>query len=437
MDCYREDCAAEAPPAPKRTEFTQVVTGAARRNSLTSRRRLMIISLIENHYQSQQRMRFTLICVPFSDWSGLAVKFVRMAVGPGLFCLLIVSSSGFTAGLIAQQQSSEIQRTARLMGTRATVRISAQDRGAAIAASDAVLREIARVEALLSTWVPSSELSRINHLPINRPTNLHPEVMAWLGELDELGEEFGKSFNPVIGALIDVWDLRGAGREPTQTELEDALSATGSHTFKINSDPNNIVRLDPAAWIDAGGFGKGIALRLAADTLRARGVSGVLDLGGQLVVVGDIFRQIDILGPGGRLPACQTKRTSPTQSVIVSNTSVATSGLSERVVVTEQKRLGHILDPRNGQPAIDWGVVTVAAEDPLVADVLSTALFVLGPEQGMQLAERLASIGVLFQEHPLQSRTSEVACPTRVAGSSGAMHTNEKMRKLLSHPSKI
>jgi thiamine biosynthesis lipoprotein len=431
MDCYRENCTAEAPPEPTRTEFTQVVNGGRQEEPLDTLQALYDCLLVENHYQSQQRMRFTLNCISFSDWSGLAVKFAWMAVGLGLFCLLIVSPYGFTAELIAQQQSAEIQRTARLMGTRATVRISAQDRGAAIAASEAVLREIARVEALLSTWIPSSELSRINHLPINRPTNLHPEVMAWLGELDELGEEFGRSFNPFVGALIDVWDLRGAGRDPTLTELEDALSATGSHTFKINSDQSNIVRLDPAAWIDAGGFGKGIALRLAADTLRARGGSGVLDLGGQLVVVGDTFHQIDILGPGGRLPACLTKRTSPTQSVIVSNTSVATSGLSERVVVTEQKRLGHILDPRNGQPAIDWGVVTVAAEDPLVADVLSTALFVLGPEQGMQLAERLASIGVLLQEHPLRSRTSEVACATGSPGSSGVMHTNEKMQELL------
>ena len=348
-----------------------------------------------------------------------------VAVGYGLFCSFILSSSGFASGLMAQQQSVTIQRTSLLMGTRATVQIFAQDRDEAVAASDAVLREIARIEALLSTWMPSSELSRINRLPINRPTNLHPEVAYWLGELDQLREKSGGAFDPVVGALIDVWDLRGAGREPTQTDLEDALSATGSHTFKINPDQNKIVRLDPAAWIDAGGFGKGIALRLAADTLRGRGVSGVVDLGGQLVVVGDASQQIDIPGPG--------KRTTSTHSVIVRNTSVATSGLSERAVVIDQKRLGHILDPRNGRPAIDWGVVTVVAEDPFIADVLSTALFVLGPEQGMQLAEGLAQIGVLFQEEPPQSHISEMACPPEVPGRANAIHMNDKMQALLTH----
>ena len=98
-----------------------------------------------------------------------------------------------------------------------------------------------------------------------------------------------------------------------------------------------------------------------------------------------------------------------------------------------QKRLGHILDPRTGQPAIDWGVVTVVAEDPLIADVLSTALFVLGPERGMQLAERLAKIGVLFQEQPPQSRTSEVAYHPEAIGRENAIHTNDKMRELLVH----
>ena len=349
----------------------------------------------------------------------------KVAVGYGLFCSLILSSSGFTSSLIAQQKPVTIQRTALLMGTRANVQVSAHDRAEAAAASDAVLREIARVEALLSTWISSSELSRINQLPINRPAPLNPEVAAWLGELDQLRAKAGGAFDPVIGALIDVWDLRGSGHKPTQTELEDALSATGYQAFKIDPDQNKIVRLHPAAWIDAGGFGKGIALRLAADTLRARGVSGVVDLGGQLVVVGDASQRIDIPGPG--------ERTKSNNSVIVKNTSVATSGLSERAVVSDQKRLGHILDPRNGRPVIDWGVVTVVAEDPLTADVLSTALFVLGPEQGMQLAKSLQTIGVLFQEQPVQSRTSEVTRYRKVPGRAPAIHANRRMQELLIH----
>ena len=152
----------------------------------------------------------------------------KAAVGCGLFCALMLSSSGLTNLLIAQESPAEIQRTSMLMGTRATVQVYAEDRAEAVAASDAVLQEIARVEALLSTWIPDSELSRINRLPIDIPTTMDPEVAGWLAELNQLSAETAGAFNPVVGALIDAWDLRGNGKRPTQRELEDALSATGA-----------------------------------------------------------------------------------------------------------------------------------------------------------------------------------------------------------------
>ena len=366
--------------------------------------------------------------IPFFRTQNRTARHWKAAAGCGLFCLFILGSPSLTTLVIAQERTAEVQRTSMLMGTRATVQVYAEDRAAAMAASDAVLKEIARVEALLSTWIPESELSKINRLPIGIPTTLHPEVAGWLAELDQLSAETRGAFNPIVGALIDAWDLRGHGKRPTEGELENALSAAEARSFQLNSDENEITRLHPNAWIDAGGFGKGIALRLAADTLRARGVSGVVDLGGQLVVVGEAPQQVDIPGPGERIKS--------NNSVILRNASVATSGLSERTVMIDQKRLGHILDPRNGRPAFDWGVVSVVAEDPLIADVLSTALFVLGPEQGMRLAEGLEKIGVLFQEQPPQSRTSEAAYNPEAPGRANAIHANDKMQELLIHDSR-
>ena len=373
--------------------------------------------------------------IPFCSAQNQTMNHWKAAVGCGLFCALMLSSSGLTSLLIAQERPAEIQRTSMLMGTRATVQVYAEDRAEAVAASDAVLQEIARVEALLSTWIPDSELSRINRLPIDIPTTMDPEVAGWLAELNQLSAETAGAFNPVVGALIDAWDLRGNGKRPTQRELKDALLATGAGAFQINSDKNEIARLHSNAWIDAGGFGKGIALRLAADTLKRRGASGVIDLGGQLVVVGEASRRIELTGP--------LERSNSSNSVLVQNASVATSGLSERAVLVDRERLGHILDPRNGRPVIDWGVVTVVAEDPLVADVLSTALFVLGPENGKQLAESFKTIGVLFQERPTQSRTSEAAHHRestgyhhKVSGRAFAIHINHSMQELFIHHSR-
>ena len=345
-----------------------------------------------------------------------------------LFCAATLISPGFTSGIIAQEGAEGVQRTSLLMGTRTRVQVYGQNRAEAIEASDAVLREIARVEGLISTWIPSSELSRINSLPVGTPAPLNAEVAGWLRELDQLRSQTDGAFEPILGSLIDAWNLRGTGREPTQTELTNALLAVGNKAFRINPTKNEIERLHTAAWIDAGGFGKGIALRLAADTLRARGLSGVVDLGGQLVVVGDAAEHINIPTP--------TDRTRPERSVRIRNSSIATSGLSERGIVINEKRLGHILNPRNGQPIVDWGVVTVVAEDPVVADVLSTALFVLGPKHGMELAQTLEGIGVLFQEQPPMNQTFEVGYRREVPGRAHAIQINEAMQELLTHNSR-
>ncbi|GIS79706.1 MAG: hypothetical protein CM1200mP14_12720 [Gammaproteobacteria bacterium] len=116
--------------------------------------------------------------IPFCSAQNQTMNHWKAAVGCGLFCALMLSSSGLTNLLIAQESPAEIQRTSMLMGTRATVQVYAEDRAEAVAASDAVLQEIARVEALLSTWIPDSELSRINRLPIDIPTTMDPELQA-------------------------------------------------------------------------------------------------------------------------------------------------------------------------------------------------------------------------------------------------------------------
>ncbi len=75
---------------------------------------------------------------------------------------------------------------------------------------------------------------------------------------------------------------------------------------------------------------------------------------------------------------------------------MSTSGNSERWVERNGSRIGHILDPRTGRPTASWGSVTVVAEDPLAADVLSTALYVQGPDEGLRWMRDDPDVGVLF-----------------------------------------
>jgi thiamine biosynthesis lipoprotein len=109
----------------------------------------------------------------------------------------------------------------------------------------------------------------------------------------------------------------------------------------------------------------------------------VLDLGGQIFAVGRAA--VAVADPRNRERAAV--------SLAIADESASTSGNSERGLTVGRRRIGHLLDPRTGRPASDFGSVTVLAPSGLVADILSTAFFVLGPERGLELSEELRRRG--------------------------------------------
>jgi thiamine biosynthesis lipoprotein len=276
------------------------------------------------------------------------------------------------------------------MGTRVVVTVDGQSSSTGMAWSEVVLSELRRVERMLSTWDPSSELSSLNAAALDRPIVPGPDVAEWLARASELASRTGGTFDISVGALIDAWDLRGSGRRPGPVELERALSASGVGAISVDPVTGAVTRHDPAAWIDAGGFGKGAALLAAARRLESDSVAMLLDLGGQLWLSPHArARHVQVAHPANRAHTVGRLLLPPGQSV-------ATSGLSERSVSLDGERLGHILDPRNGRPAPPWGSVTVVSDDPVEADALSTALYVMGPEAGAEWAEAQGDIAALF-----------------------------------------
>ncbi|MGD2215943.1 MAG: FAD:protein FMN transferase [Gemmatimonadales bacterium] len=286
-----------------------------------------------------------------------------------------------------------LQREAVLMGTRLRVQVAAASREQGAAAIEAAFEEVARLESLLSSWRGESEVSRLNRAVPGVPVRVEAEVFELLAQVWEWGRASDGAFDPAVGSLIEVWDLRGGGRRPSAAELEEARQQSGLDSFRFRPSTLSVVRAREGSWITAGGFGKGAALRAARRVLLAAGVrSALLDFGGQLLAVGspperDGWR-IAVAHPARRFEAAAW--------LVVEDRSVATSAASERFVEIAGERFGHILDPRSGRPTPAWGSVTVVADDPLVADLASTTLFVLGPEEGPVWAKTLEDIGVLF-----------------------------------------
>lgn len=306
--------------------------------------------------------------------------------------LLII---GLLAALTTVTGHGWVERSTYLMGTTLRISAAATDRTDATSAIEHAFRQVARWEDRLSTWRPDSDLSRLNTASPGLAVSLPRSVTDALLEARDWSLQTENAFDPAVGALIDAWQLRGSAEAlvPPSSAIDSAVAASGWRHFRVDSAAGRVTRLHPDAWLDAGAFGKGLALRAAGTALEERGVANaLLDFGGQILVLGSPPSAeswiISVAHP--------ERRHDPVLTVVLqAGQSAATTSISERGVELEGHRVGHVLDPRTGRPVTGWGSVTVVAGDPLAADVLSTALFVMGPERALEWAGRHPEVGIV------------------------------------------
>jgi thiamine biosynthesis lipoprotein len=282
--------------------------------------------------------------------------------------LLLATPSG------SPGEGTVLERRLQAMGTELNLVVSAPDRATALAASDAAFRAIQAAERRLSTWTPDSELSRVNHAAVGEEVRLTPPLARDLGGALDCARATDGAFAPGVGALVQAWGLRSGGRWPDAREIDEARSAASPTNVRF--DGERITRVNDRFVFEEGGFGKGAGLDDAMTALETTAASGaVLDLGGQVAVWGDVVSDVAIADP--------RRRDDVALRMNVRYGSIATTGNSERGIVVDGRRLGHVLDPRTGRPSPDFGSLTVWAEDAATADCLATGLYVLGPEAAL------------------------------------------------------
>ena len=225
---------------------------------------------------------------------------------------------------------------------------------------------------------------------MNAPTRSSLTLLLLLSAVLGWTRRTDGAFDPVLGALLKAWGVRTGGRTPSADELARARAASGAALLSLDLK-QGVARLGhPDAALDEGGFLKGYALDRMARLLEAEGVrDALLDFGGQLLVLGRP-RPVSLSAPDDRHRA--------TLSFVLPAGSLSSSGTSEHG--------RHILDPHTGLRSPAWGSVSVVAADGLTADILSTALYVLGPERGRAWADA-HDVEAVFQRPgrpPIQSR---------------------------------
>ena len=273
-----------------------------------------------------------------------------------------------------------VQRQAYLMGTRVELSVFAADRGEGVRRLETALASLEATDAALSTWKPASDVSAINRAPIGQRRTLAQPLCDLFAALGEWRTATRGAFDPAIGALIDAYSIHGDGRIPAHGQLALARAQSGWPLLEFDGHGCTLTRRDDVR-LDVGAFGKGEALDRAGALLGP--VPWMIDLGGQVSV-------------GAPPPALRhwtvrvanpLDRSRSVMTVALRSGSLSTSAGSERDQYVDGVRVGHILDPRTGAPAPYDGAVVVWHERGLVADILSTALYVMGPVQGLQWAK--------------------------------------------------
>ncbi len=306
-------------------------------------------------------------------------------------CLLVLLI--LAATLLHKRNESVVYRKL-LMGT--LVEVTIMDGGSREAdgldsAVEAAYQEIKRLEKLFSSYLPLSDVSRISAHAGKGPVVVSPEVAAITDEAIRMAGLTHGAFDPTIGALGGVWSFSGEIKKvPEEEEVARLLALVDYRAVTVDTGASTVELKKPGMAFNLGGIAKGYIVGRAVEVLKAHGVERAIIKAG-----GDMFA-FNATGtePSPFIIGIQDPR-DPNRllgEVHFNEGAVATSGDYERFFIKDGVRYHHILDPATGYPAKKSRSVTIAAENPTLADALSTSVFVMGPVSGMELIESLEGV---------------------------------------------
>lgn len=266
------------------------------------------------------------------------------------------------------------------MGTVLEVKLVGPDREALAAARDRVFAEVERLEALLSSWRPQSDVSRLN-AAAGDPVRVDPEVAALLRRAVRLSRETRGSFDVTVGPLVDLW-TEAAARDslPAPEALAAARARVRADAIRFASDGR--VALDRGSAVNLGGVAKGYALDRARERLGPAVHAALLNFGQSSTWAlgsppGEAGWRLLARAPDGGFAGV----------LVLRDRALSVSGSLGQWTEIAGRRYGHVLDPRSGRPLTRRRQALVVAPDATLAEALSKAVLVLGPEEGLALVE--------------------------------------------------
>ena len=282
-----------------------------------------------------------------------------------------------------------VKRTQMHMGTLVAITAVGSTKEETQVSIETGFHEIKRLEQLLSTWISTSELSQVNAAAGQRPVVVSRETLDLISRSIEMARLTDGGFNIAVGPAVEAWSVTERQRIPNRMELDALKPLVDWARIQVDPQARTIFLPKPGMRIDVGGIGKGYAADRAVEVMKRAGARG-----GVVALAGDIKTFGDLPGTKGFPVGIRHPRLEDAlvATIDLKNEAISTAGDYERYFEQDGIRYHHILDPQSLEPARKCQSVTVIAAEGTVADGLDTGIFVLGPEKGMALVERLPDV---------------------------------------------
>ncbi|KAA3599132.1 MAG: FAD:protein FMN transferase [Calditrichaeota bacterium] len=299
-----------------------------------------------------------------------------------LFILLLGCQGNKNSKSESHKTNSEIQYEVNvskyLMGTIVDVKALHPNVNECKKSLYFAFKEMERIENLLSSHKPESEISQINLNSGIEPQKVSFETFSILQRAKKYSEKFDGKFDVTIGVISEIWGFSGESeaRIPNPKELNSALKLVSYKNIVLNETDTTAFLTKKGMRIDLGGIAKGYAIDKAVEVLRENGVQNfLLNAGGDIFVSGEKAEKLWSVG---------IKHPREVENLIakleLKDLAIATSGDYERYFEKDGKRFHHILNPETGFPSDLCQSVSVIAETAEEADVLATYIFLIGKE---------------------------------------------------------
>jgi thiamine biosynthesis lipoprotein len=302
--------------------------------------------------------------------------------------IVLLCLSAFCVTGCGSTKTPVTHREQMLMGTLVSISISNTDSEKANRSADLAFQEIRRIEQIMSTYLPESEISLINRSAGTDWQSVHPEILFVIQEALGYSRLSNGAFDITFKPLTRLWNFEPESRPPDPGAVRELLNLVDFKAVLIDKEDRVLLK-KPGMAIGLGGIAKGYAVDRAMAVLEAQGITdAIINSGGDLRVIGRRTRKkrwrIGIQDPRNRDTVIET--------IDVSGGAVATSGDYEKYFIDQGIRYHHILNPKTGFPARGCRSVTVICPAAMMADAMATAVFVLGPEKGMELIRHLPDL---------------------------------------------